>query len=220
MFNNKKSQQITVIVIAILITISLVGAGVFGYFSGGTSSNSSSSSVNNNYISFKSRVAALNQQVKSSPNDIPLQQDLGNAYYDLATAAQKNAPNEAQDDYNQAVKYYQNVLNTKKDINVLTDMATAAYYGGQYDLADKSFKEALNESPDFPQALFNYGVFLSEVKKDYPSAIRMWQTALDKDPNGSKANQLKQLISQTKNMQATQQNTFNPGVNAPSNKTP
>ncbi|MDR3586244.1 MAG: hypothetical protein P4L59_13120 [Desulfosporosinus sp.] len=220
MLNNKKSQQITAIVIAILITISLVGAGVFGYFSGGTSPNSSSSSGNNDYSSLKSRVDTLNKQVKSNPNDIPLQQNLGDAYYDLASSAQKNAPNEAQEDYNQAVKYYQNVLKTKKDINVLTDMATAAFYGGQNDLADNSFKEALAEKPDFQQALFNYGVFLSSVKQDYPTAIRMWQTALDKDPNGSNANQLKQLISQTKNMLTTQPNTYNPGASNPSIKKP
>lgn len=151
-------------VIAILITISLVGAGVFGYFYGGTSPISSSSSVNNDYSSLKSRVDALNQQVKSNSNDIQLQQDLGNAYYDSASAAQKNAPNEVHEDY--------------------------------------------------------YGVFLSDVRKDYPTAIRMWQTALDKNPNGSNADQLKQLISQTKNMQATQQNTYNPSANTPSNKTP
>lgn len=91
MFYNKKSQRITAMVIAILITISLVGAGVFGYFYGGTSSNSSSSSGNNDYSSLKSRVNALNQQVKSNSNDISLQQDLGNAYYDLAAVAQ-NVP--------------------------------------------------------------------------------------------------------------------------------
>jgi len=89
---------------------------------------------------------------------------------------------------------------TKQDIDVLTDMATAAFYSGQSDLAEKSYKEALNERPDFQQALFNYGVFLSYVKKDYPAAIRMWQTALDKEPNGPNADRLKQLIPQTKDM--------------------
>ncbi len=220
MFNNKKSQRITAMVIAMLVTISLVGAGAFGYLYGGVSPTSSSSSSNNDYSSLKSRVDVLNQQVKSNPNDIPLQQDLGNAYYDLASVAQKNAPNEAQEEFNQAVKYYQNVLKTKKDINVLTDMATAAFYGGQNDVADKSFKEALVEKPDFQQALFNYGVFLSNVKQDYPTAIRMWQTALDKEPKGANADRLKQLISQTKNMQTTQQNTYNPSASTPSTKAP
>ena len=197
MVNKKKSQQITAIVIAVLITISIVGAGVYGYFYGSPSPNSSSS-TNSDYSSFRNKVDTLNQKVRSNPNDIPLQQDLGNAYYDLATVVQKDAPNEAIEDYNQAIKYYQSVLNTKQDINVLTDMATAAFYSGQNDLAERSFKEALIHNPDFQQALFNYGVFLSEIKKDYDTSIRMWQTLLDKDPNGPNADQLRQLINQAK----------------------
>lgn len=203
MVNNKKNQHISAIAIAILITISLVGAGAYGYFYGGPSPKSSSSE-NSEYSGLKYQVNVLNQEVRSNPNDILRQQDLGNAYYDLATVAQKVAPNEAIEDYNQAIKYYQNVLNTKKNINVLTDMATAAYYSGQYDLAEKSYKEALTENPDFQQALFNYGVFLSETKNDYSTAIRMWQTILDKEPNGPNADQVRQLITQTKDAQASQ----------------
>lgn len=199
-----KNQQITAIVIAILITLSLVGAGAFGYFYGAPSANPSRYSDNSDYNNFKNQVNDLNQQVRSNPNDISLQQDLGNAYYDLGTVAQEAAPNEVIEDYSQAVNYYQNVLNTKKDINVLTDMATAAFYSGQYDLAEKSFKEALIQNPDFQSALFNYGVFLSETKKDYSTAIRMWQTILDKDPNGPNADQLKQLITQAKDAQVSQ----------------
>ncbi|MHB8076778.1 tetratricopeptide repeat protein [Desulfosporosinus fructosivorans] len=204
MVNKKKNQQITAIVIAILITISIVGAGAYGYFYGAPSPNPSSYSDNSDYSSLKNKVNTLNQEVRSNPNDIPLQQDLGNAYYDLATVAQEVAPNEVIENYNQAIKYYQNVLNTKKDINVLTDMATAAFYSGQNDLAEKSFNEALIENPDFQQALFNYGVFLLETKKDYSSAIRMWQTILDKEPNGPNADQVRQLITQAKDAQASQ----------------
>lgn len=204
MINNNKKQPIKAVVITILLTICLVGAGA-EYFFGRTSSIPSSSSSNSDYSSFKNQVTALNQQVKSNPNDISLQQDLGNAYYDLATVARTVAPTEVREDYMLAIKYYQNVLNTKQDINVLTDMATAAFYSGQNDLAEKSYKEALTQNPDFQQAMFNYGVFLSEVKKDYSTAIRVWQTALDKEPNGPNADRLRQLIPQAKDMQATQQ---------------
>ncbi|WP_298202570.1 tetratricopeptide repeat protein [Desulfosporosinus sp.] len=204
MVNNKKNQQITAIVIAILITISIVGAGVYGYFYEAPFPNPSAYSDNSDYSSLKNKVNTLNQEVRSNPYDIPLQQDLGNAYYDLATVAQEAAPDEVIEDYNQAITYYQKVLNTKKDINVLTDMATAAFYSGQYDLAEKSFKEALIENPDFQQALFNYGVFLIETKNDYSTAIRMWQTILDKEPNGPNSDQVRQLITQAKNAQASQ----------------
>lgn len=220
MLNNKKTQQIKAIIITILLAMSIVGAG-YGYFYGGTSqtSSSSSNSGNSDYNSSKNKVHVLNQKLISNPNDIPLQQELGNAYYDLAAVAQKVAPNEAKEYYMLAVKYYQNVLNTKQDINVLTDMATAAFYSKQSDLAEKSFKEALIQRPDFTQAAFNYGVFLSEIKKDYSTAIRVWQNALDKEPNGPNADRLKQLIPQTKDKLALQQKTDNPGANTPSNKT-
>ena len=211
MLNNEKKQKIKAIVITTLLAIIIVGAGAYGYFYGGTSPASSSSSSNNSnsdYNSSKNQVNVFNQQLSSNPNDIPLQQDLGNAYYDLARVAQKVAPNEAKDDYILAIKYYQNVLKTKQDINVLTDMATAAFYSGQSDLAEKSYKEALNERPDFQQALFNYGVFLSYIKKDYPAAISMWQTALDKEPNGPNADQIKQLIPKTRDMLTSQQKTI------------
>ncbi len=220
----KKTQRIVGGVIAVLVTISMVGAGMFGYFVGGgvpqPQNSSSASSPANDYNNYKSRVDNLNQLVKTNPNDIGLQQDLGNAYYDLASVAQQIAPSEAKEDYNQAILHYQNVLKTKKDINVLTDMATAAFYGEQSDLADKTFKEALALQPDFEQALFNYGVFLTEVKQDYPTAISMWQKALDKNPKGPNAEKFNQLITQVKGLQETKQNTYNPNLNTPSTETP
>ena len=194
---NQTSQRIKAVIIAILLAMSLVGAGVYGYLSGTPSpspTSSPSSSGSNDYNGMKNRVNALTQQVKSNPNDIQLQQALGDAYYDLGTFARTAAPNEAKVDFIQATKCYQTVLSTKQDINVLTDMATAAFYSGQNDLAEKSYQEALNEQPDFQQALFDYGIFLFQIKQDYATAIRMWQTALNKDPNGPNADHLKQLI--------------------------
>ncbi|WP_407312727.1 tetratricopeptide repeat protein [Desulfosporosinus sp. SB140] len=204
MTSAKKTQNLKAIVIILLLISSIVGAGAYGYFRGNSSAaTSSASSANSDYNSLKNRVTVLSQQVRSNPNDIQLQLDLGNSYYDLGTAARTAAPNEAKDDYIQSTIYYQNVLKTKEDINVLTDMATAAFYSGQNDLAEKSFQKAINENPDFQQALFNYGVYLFQIKKDYTSAIRLWQTALDKDPNGPNADEIKQLIAKAKTGQGS-----------------
>lgn len=123
---------------------------------------------------------------------------MGDAYYDLGTVAQKNAPNEAKEDYSQVVNNYQFALKTKQDLNVLTDMATAAFYTGQFDLAEKSYQKALSINPEFDPALNNYGIFLYQVEKNSTSAIRMWQTALTQDPNGPNSDQLKKLINQAK----------------------
>lgn len=86
-----KNQHMKTIVLSILVTISIAGAGA-GYFFSDTSPTPSSSSNNSDYSSFKNQVNSLNQQVRSNPNDIPLQQDLGNAYYDLATSERRLYP--------------------------------------------------------------------------------------------------------------------------------
>ncbi|WP_088227584.1 hypothetical protein [Desulfosporosinus sp. FKB] len=202
MENNQKSQKFKAIMIASLLIFSLAGAGAYGYFKGSSSGNSSAassaSSANSDYTSLKGRVNQLTQQVRSNPNEIQLQQDLGNAYYDLGTAARTAAPNEAKNDFVQATKYYQNVLQSKQDINVLTDMATAAFYSGQNELADMSYQKAIHENPDFQQALFNYGVFTYQIKKNYAAAIQLWQTALAKDPNGPNVDEIKKLIAEAK----------------------
>jgi len=98
MCNNMKTQQIKALILIILIAMTIIGAGTYGYFYGGTSQTSSpsnSNSGNTDYDSSRNQVNVLNQKLKSNPNNIPLQQDLGNAYYDLATVAKKVAPNEA-----------------------------------------------------------------------------------------------------------------------------
>lgn len=204
MSSAKKTQSFKAIVIVVLLILSIVGAGAFGYFRGNSSTANSSlaqpssTSANSDYTNLKNRVNELSQQVRSNPNDIQLQQDLGNAYYDLGAAARTAAPNEAKNDFIQATKYYQNVLNTKQDINVLTDMATAAFYSGQNDLAEKSYQKAIHENPNFQQALFNYGIFTYQIKKDNAKAIQLWQSALNKDPNGPNAEEIKQLIAKAK----------------------
>lgn len=201
MHDTNKTQKFKTIVIIVLLAACLIGAGAYGFFSNDNGSNVnvgstplSSSSSNNDYTNAKNRVDTITEQLKSSPNDVGLQQDLGDAYYDLGTVARNNAPNEAKEDYVQAVKNYQAVLQTKQDLNVLTDMATAAYYSQQFSLAEQSFQKALSINPNFAPALNNYGVFLYEYKKDNALAVRMWQTALSQDPNGPNSAQLKDLI--------------------------
>lgn len=206
----KGKQRVLAIVIAVIAVVALLGSAVMGYMYGGLSPSSSSSSQassNSDYQSLKQRVAALEEQAKAKPGDNSIQEDLANAYYDLGTLAQQNNPDEAQKDFEQAVKAYQNVLKSNKDINNLVDMATAAFYAGQNDLAEKSFKEALAENPNFLNALYNYGIFLSHAKNDYAGAIRLWQTALNNNPNAPQADRLKQLISETQNVMASSGNS-------------
>jgi cytochrome c-type biogenesis protein CcmH/NrfG len=200
---NKKTQRIVGGVIAVLVTLSMVGAGMFGYFIGGdvppaqTSASSADADV---YQSLKSQVENLKQQVAANPDDIEIKHDLGKAYFNLAISAMQTAPAEMTEDFNQAIKNFQNVLETRKDINVLTDLAVAAFYNEQNDLAEQTFKEALSLQPDFEQALFYYGIFLQVVKQDHTAAIGMWQKALNNNPTGSNADLFKQYITRAESM--------------------
>jgi len=206
MSKTRLTQNFKTIVIVLLLAVCLIGAGAYGFFSSSRTlvaatsspSGSSTSSENSVYINTKNKVNTLTQQLKSNPHDIGLQEDLGNAYYDLGSASQKIAPNEAKEAFGQAVKYYQSVLKNKQDLNVMTDMGTAAFYSGQYDLAEKSYQKVLSVNPNFSPALFNYGIFMYQVSKNYSGAVQMWQAALKQDPNGPYSYQLKTMISEAK----------------------
>jgi tetratricopeptide (TPR) repeat protein len=216
---NKKTQRLVGAIIAVLVTITMVGAGMFGYFISGAnppaqnSASSADSSLANSYQQAKDKVAALKQQAEANTADLGLQQNLGDAYFELAITALQVAPQEVKEDFNQAVRSYQTVRAVKPGINVLTDLATAAFYGEQYDLAEQTFKEALALQPDFEQALFYYGIFLSEVKQDYGAAIALWQKALENNPTGPNADYLQQYIAQTQSkQQALQQSSAAPAA--------
>ncbi|HWQ72172.1 MAG TPA: hypothetical protein VN370_07615 [Desulfitobacteriaceae bacterium] len=200
---NKKTQRIVGGVIAVLVTLSMVGAGMFGYFIGGDvppEQTSASSAYAEIYQSLKGQVESLQQQVAANPDDVALKQELGKAYFNLALSAVQIAPDEVKENFNQAIKNYQDVLQTKKDINLLTELAVAAFYSGQSDLAEQTFQEALALQPDYELALIYYGNFLLEVKQDYAAAIGLWQKALDQNPTGPNADLLKQYISEAGNM--------------------
>lgn len=198
----KKQQRIFATILAVLISVAMIGSAVIGYFVGGgvPSSNSSGAAKTNSaladYQAQKAQIQALNQQAKADPGNIQLQTSLGNEYYDAGVAAQDVAPSEAQGNFKQAVGAYQNVLKTNKDPNIMVDMATAAFYSGDDDLAEKTYKEALVLKPDSYNALGNYGIFLSQAKKDWAGALALWQKAQPLAQSSDDKDRMKMLISE------------------------
>lgn len=198
----QKTQRLAAIVIAVLVSISMIGSMAFGYFSGNVAPTPANPSLATNqnaeeqFKLLKAQVQALEAKAEATPGDATLQLDLANAYFDLAISAQINAQGEAVSDFSKAVAGYQTVLKSNKDINVLVDLATAAFYAGQDDLAEKSFQEALAEQPKFFNALYNYGIFLEQAKQDEAGAIYLWQQALAAEPSNPRAAHVKALIQQ------------------------
>lgn len=103
---------------------------------------------------------------------------------------------------------YQKILKTNQDPNIMVDMATSAFYSGDYDLAEKTFKEVIVIKPDSITALFNYGIFLSQAKQDWAGALNQWQKALPLAENGSdnKA-QIEAMIKQAQSQLNSNQTT-------------
>lgn len=207
----KKTQRILTIILAVFVTLSMVGSAAFGFLYPGfntpppsssvSTSNSAAASAEAQYQLRKSQVQDLEQKVKAQPGDLAVKEQLANAYYDLGLAAQQSVPAESVGDFTKAVQDYQEILKSKKDINVLVDLATAAFYAGQDDLAEKSYQEALAQQPDSFNVLYSYGFFLTQAKKDYAGALKLWQEALTKDPSNPNADQLKKLMVQVEQLQ-------------------
>ena len=175
-----KNQKIVAIVIVALVTIAMIVPSFAMMFSDKNNSNTVySKGTNSAAQGLQSQINSFSQAVQSNPQDTATRLNLANAYYDLAMVTLGgNTPDQAGPLFKQATAEYQEVLKTQKDINVLVDLATAAFYGGEVELADKTFKEALLEKPDFLNALANYGIFLMNAKSDYMGAIKQWNTAL------------------------------------------
>lgn len=196
----KRRHRLGAIIIVGVITLSMVGLPVFSYFYGGGTSQATPSAANTydpaqEFADLKSRAQALTEAAKSNPDNLELQTQLGNTYYDLGTAAFDLAPADAKGYLEQAIAAYQAALKGKKDISITVDMATAAFYAGNNELAESGFQAALSENPNFYPALVNYGRFLYDAKKDYATAMRVWQQALNNSPSDQNKQMLQSLIA-------------------------
>lgn len=198
----KKQQRFIATIIAVLISVAMIGSAVISYFvGGGMPSTSSSGAAQTNsalagYQAQKARIEVMNQQAKNNPGNVQLQTSLGDEYYNAGFAAQDVAPSEAQGNFKHSIEAYQNVLKTNKDPNIMVDMATAAFYSGDNDLAEKTYKEALVLKPDSYNAMGNYGVFLSQAKKDWAGALALWQKAQSLAQTSEDKERIKMLISE------------------------
>ncbi|KLU59175.1 tetratricopeptide repeat protein [Peptococcaceae bacterium CEB3] len=209
---NKKTQKVLTIILAVFVTVSMLGSAAFSFFYPGSnvppssaatppSSTGAAAAAEAQYHQAQSQVRGLLQKVKSQPDDLTLKEQLANAYYDLGLAASQSAPAEARGDFAQAVQTYQKVLKVKKDTNLVLDLATAALYAGQNSLAEKSYQEALAQKPDSFDVLYSYGLFLAQAKQDYAGALKLWQKALAEEPGNANAAQLRKLIVQVEGLQ-------------------
>ncbi|MFZ3132115.1 MAG: hypothetical protein WA125_13750 [Desulfosporosinus sp.] len=198
----KKTQRIFAGILAVLVSIAMVGSGLLVFFFRGdeaTSGSSASALAANAAADYQAqmlRIEAMVQQAKVDPENVPLQKALGNEYYNAGVVAQDVAPAEVQENFKRAAEVYQNVIKTEKDVNIMAALATSAFYSGDNDLAEKSYQEALVLKPDFFNTLVNYGIFLSQARQDWAGALNQWQKALPLAQNSSDQELIQAMISQ------------------------
>ena len=217
-FLKKKTQRIFAGILAVVVSIAMVGSGLLVFFfsedeitSGSSASAAAQAAAD--YQDQKLRLEAMVQLAKADPENVPLQKALGNEYYNAGVVAQDVAPAEVQENFKRAAEVYQNVLTTEKDENIMAALATSAFYSGDNDLAEKSYQEALALKPDFFNALVNYGIFLSQANQDWAGTLNQWQKALPLAQNSSDQELIQAMIDQAQselNAKSAANGTSNP----------
>ena len=180
----------------------MVGSGLLVFFFQGDEPAPGSSAATQQlanaeaeYQDQKSRIDAMVQQVEKDPENVPLQTALGDEYFDAGMTAQMVEPTEMQENFSKAVEAYQKVLETDKNPDIMVNLATAAFYSEDIELAEKSYQEALEINPDSLNGLINYGLFVAYAKQDLTGAIEQWQKALPLAQSSDKE-QIQALIDQ------------------------
>lgn len=154
---------------------------------------------------FQNSVTTYQKVVALDPQNAGLLQQLANTQYDLGVHYRSlNQESTSKSYFSSAVENYQKVLAIEPDnLGVTTDMATAAYLGGQLDLAEGMFKEALardyqelgqQEQVYYIYALINYGIFLDDGLNQPERAREQWERALSLNPTENQRQQLEQLL--------------------------
>ncbi|MEA4903193.1 tetratricopeptide repeat protein [Desulfitobacterium sp.] len=198
-----KHRAIAIIIVA-LVSISMIGSTFVLFFSDSPVTQTAAQTANtadSQIADLQGQVDAFNQALEKNPGDTNLRLNLADKYYDLGLAQLSSSQDQsiagaATTNLKQAVAQYQEVLKVNKDdVNILVDMATAAFYSGDNTLAESTFQHVLAIKPDFYNALVNYGIFLIEAKSDYIGAIEEFNKALNTNPPPESAQQLNNLIS-------------------------
>ena len=79
----------------------------------------------------------------------------------------------------EAEAVYRQVLSKEpKNVEAIDHLGTVMLARGQVDSALRQYDQALLIQPDYIHALWDKANLLQQVKKDYPAAIRVWESFL------------------------------------------
>ena len=129
-------------------------------------------------------IAELERMVASNPENLRAVIQLGNEYFDSGR-------------YQKAVETYQKALGLDpRNADVLTDMGVGYRKLGRPKDAVEAFHRALESDPNHAVALFNLGIVYRDDLKNFPEALKAWETFLEKAPNAPHAVMVRPWVNQ------------------------
>jgi cytochrome c-type biogenesis protein CcmH/NrfG len=132
------------------------------------------------------RVQALENVIKSDPNNAEARVQLGNAYFDAER-------------YPDAIKWYEDALKVDpKNVNASTDLGVSYYYSNQPDRALQQFDYSLKLDPNHTKTLLNQGIVRAFGKQDLPGATASWEKVLEVAPGSPEAQAAKRALDTMK----------------------
>lgn len=195
--NKRRAFRIPMIIFTIALSISLVGFFTHSPLEVGQSQQLDADNEIQAMLDYSRQ---LEQAAKLEPDNHELQVSLGDIFYDLGIVYAGLGDHEQSDKYlKEATKPYLKALELDPNlINARVDLATAAYYSGQHELAEEHFQEAVSQDPEFINGRINYGHFLFFAQNDVEGALEQWELALELDPDPTTKSNLEALIEHAK----------------------
>jgi len=204
----KRSQKWFVIVVIAIISITLLGTSFVAIFQPGMKSSAEDQKQEyllNAYNERKQIVGLLSGKLEASPDDLQIQNELADAYFDRAIIAAELYPDEFEADLQEAMELYQKFLEQKDDNQVLLKLANTAFYLNDSETSEKAFMELLQKEPENPEALFGYGKCLFYFREDYSQALQNWQQALNLTEDVDFRQRIQEMIAEAQKMDSVQE---------------
>ena len=147
----------------------------------------------------KDQISRLEATLRVNPSNLEALISLGNARYDLGAVYlfEMGWTEEGRREFGQAVDTYRQALEQDpRNVDVRVDMATAAFYCSQNEVARQGFERAIADNPRHINAHLNFGVFLVEALNDKVAAVEQWKAVLALNPEPEIRDRANELIKQ------------------------
>ncbi len=197
----QRYQKITVIAIIAIVSISLIGTSFVAIFLPDdtlTQESQDAIILQKEYDSRKEIVLQLDKKLAENPDDTEAQLALADALLDKSRVSSRVNAEEFAEDLRQAIDLYRAALEKNEDTGVMHKLAIAAFWFGDNDLSESTYKQLLALEPQNADALFGYGMLLFYNVKDYKQAEEKWQQGLSLVTDEQQKKEFEDMLSLVK----------------------